>query len=327
MAIPFDEAFGPEFMGLLARGIPAADVVPNPMPSTAPSAGLLGGGPSAVPVAAPTATVSPDMQMLEQLLAGGSIGKGMSLGDKLTTLGAVLSAAAYGGSPAEVMQNARGQQIASIQSRMQLAQLRAKQQQDAALAANREALIRTLPKEFQDQARTMDAEKRGTWLSNLRMQPTYKRVQEDGKWKTKVIYQQSGLVEDAPFELPGNLEKGFLNGQAVWFDKDTGLPFIDPTTGKPALAGDPMTPKERADLGLATARLQLSQQNAARAAARGSGGGEKEKEAKDIWIPGPGGQPMKVRGISQGGNRYKVGNTIVEAVPSPARGRDDEYGL
>jgi len=209
------------------------------------------------------------VQDMQKLLAG-DLSTGLTGGEKLATLGALLKSVARGSqtSPQDVIAQARQMAQNRTATQMQLAQLQAKAQQDAALAQNQNAVIASLPKQFQDIAAAMDPEKRSAWIANLRMQPTYKRVQEDGKIKTKVTYLQSGLVEDAPFQLPANLEKGYLNGKAVWFDKDTGQPFIDPTTGQPAEAGDPMSPAERE-------RLSLSQQRIAKSGStgRGSGGG------------------------------------------------------
>lgn len=249
----------------------------NPLLFPAGMANLMGATAAPATPAAPTApvapAVSPQQAYMENMrrIAQGDLKSVLSGGDRLMALSALLGSVARGSrtTPQEAMAQVQQAAANKVNTQMQLAQLEMKAQQDAALAANREAIISKLPKDFQEQARAMDPEKLGGWLTNLRMQPSYKRVQEDGKWKTKVIYLQSGLTEDSPFELPANLEKGYLGGKAVWFDKDSGLPFIDPTTGQPALAGDPMTPKDMAT-------LALQQRREARMSApkpRGGGGG------------------------------------------------------
>lgn len=238
-------------------------------------AGMQGLMPTAQPIT-PSVTpqpMSPQETYLENMrkIAQGDLRSVLTGGDRLMALSGLLKSVARGSrtTPQEAMAQVQQTAANRVGMQMQMAQLEAKARQDAALAANRETIISKLPKDFQEQARAMDPERLGGWLTNLRMQPSYKRVQEDGKWKTKVVYLQSGLTEDAPFELPANLEKGYLGGKAVWFDKDSGLPFTDPTTGQPALAGDPMTPKDMAD-------LALKRQREARMSApkpRGSGGG------------------------------------------------------
>lgn len=221
---------------------------------------------STLPVGNDIKNTLPDATYLESMQKAlqGDVASTLSGGEKLAALGALLKSASRGSqvSPQAVMASVQQTAQNRAATQLQLAQIQAKAQQDAALAQNQNALIASLPKQFQDIANSMDPEKRGAWIANLRMQPTYKRVQEDGKWKTKVTYLQSGLVEDAPFQLPANLEKGYLNGKAVWYDKDSGQPFIDPTTGQPAEAGDPMSPAERE-------RLSLSQQRIAKTGATG----------------------------------------------------------
>ena len=336
MATPFDEAFGPEFMGLLAQGIPAADVVPNPMPPTAPSAGLLGGGPSTTssayetpPIAGTSGGLTPDLQRIEQLLAGGSIGKGMSLGDKLTTLGAVLSAAAYGGNPAEVMQNARNQQIAGLQARIELEKYRASMQKEARFK-NAVAQHASTIKDPQERAKFLNAttETQQKILDETAM-PTPFQMTDIGGEKYMVFRSGPPKKLDLPVDVKGEWRSYDINNDGVaedvFINERTGEPILN-KEGKPLTLKLGMTPEQKDASARGWANVGISRARLAADLADG-GGGRKEKEAKDIWILGPGNQPMKVRGISQGGNRYKVGNTVVEAVPSPARGRDDEYGL
>lgn len=238
--------------------------------------------------AAPTMPgTDPNLAALRSV-AQGDLKSVLTGGDRLMALSALLGSVARGSrtTPQEAMAQVQQNAMNRVSTQMQLAQLEAKAQRDAALAAGQKALISALPKKFQDLAAGMDQEKLTSWLSNLRMQPTYKRVQEDGKWKTKVIYMQSGLEEDAPFELPGNLEKGYLGGKAVWFDKDTGSPFIDPTTGRPAEAGDPMTPKDRAQLAQGEQRIAIALRNANRPRGGSSGGDDLLPEPKKMMIDG-----------------------------------------
>jgi len=230
-----------------------------------------------IPMDAATAKTTPDATYLEnmQKLLKGDVSSALTGGEKLMALGALLRSAARGSqvTPQEVMGQVRQTAQTRAATQLQLAQLQAKAQQDAALRASQDALVAALPKTFRDQAAAMDPEKRGAFLSTLRMNPSYKNVTENGKTVTKVTYQQSGLVEDAPFQLPPDLEKGFLNGKAVWFNKDTGLPHIDPTTGQPVPAGDPMTPKEAADVAARTESLAIRRMNANRPRGGGGGGG------------------------------------------------------
>lgn len=237
----------------------------------------------------PAETGLSDLELLGRA-SRGDLSGGLSSGDKLIALSNLMRSMTRSGreagiTPGDVVGNIQKQQIDAIKNRLAIEQMKAEQAQRAALRASQAALVATLPKTFQDQAAAMDPEKLGAYLSTLRMNPSYKNVTENGKTVTKVTYQQSGLVEDAPFQLPPDLEKGFLNGKAVWFNKDTGLPHIDPTTGQPVPAGDPMTPKEAADVAARTESLAIRRMNANRP--RGGGGGASPTtEPKMVIIDG-----------------------------------------
>lgn len=225
----------------------------------------------------PAETGLSDLELLGRA-SRGDLSGGLSSGDKLIALSNLMRSMTRSGreagiTPGDVVGNIQKQQIDAIKNRLAIEQMKAEQAQRAALRASQAALVATLPKTFQDQAAAMGPEKLGAYLSTLRMNPSYKNVTENGKTVTKVTYQQSGLVEDAPFQLPPDLEKGFLNGKAVWFNKDTGLPHIDPTTGQPVPAGDPMTPKEAADVAARTESLAIRRMNANRPHGGGGGGG------------------------------------------------------
>jgi len=237
---------------------------------------------------APVAGGNTYLQDMQKLLAG-DLSTALTGGEKLATLGALLKSAARGSqtTPQEVIAQARQMAQNRTSTQLQLAQLQAKANQDAMLAQNQSQLIATLPKKFQDLAASMDPEKRSAWIANLRMQPTYKRVQEDGKWKTKVVYLQSGLEEDAPFQLPGNLERGFQDGKAVWFDKDTGRPFVDPATGQPIPAGDAISPEDQARLSQNQQRIAMALAKANRPrVGRGDGSDGLLPEPKEVIIDG-----------------------------------------
>lgn len=305
MATPFDQEFNPEFMGLLAQAGPVPDVMPNPMPAMAPDAGLLAQAPAAV--TAPSApTVSPEMQMLERLLSGGSIGKGMSLGDKLTTLGAVLSSAAYGGNPAEVMQNARAQRIADIQSRMQLAQMRTQAEQRQKQQAFINQYSQSLPEDKRGILQNMSVEEAFKTVSQEAFRPkqVFQTKRDSDSGNMRIIFGD-GSSQVTDIKMPANTEDRDIGGAIQVVDKDTGqvLQTIPKT----------MNPYQAANYNLARNRE-------ARIASQPRGGdGSGGREAKDIWITGANGKPTKVRGISVGGNRYQVGGRVVEAVPSPER--------
>lgn len=237
MATPFDQEFNPEFMGLLAQAGPVPDVMPNPMPAMAPSAGLLAQAP--VAVTAPSApTVSPEMQMLERLLSGGSIGKGMSLGDKLTTLGAVLSSAAYGGNPAEVMQNARARRIADIQSRMQLAQMRTQM-------ANREALLASLPEDERKLVAWLSTDDLSKYVLERQKGPEATSFQRDYEF-VKRTFGSDAAAEFAQYGRSGNVSIPLGEGRGTYVGPASQAPGASRWREQPGV-GAPTAPAGVAD--------------------------------------------------------------------------------
>lgn len=275
-------------------------------------------------------TMLPDMSYLDNIrkIAQGDLSSALTGGDKLIALSGLLRSVARGSrtTPQEAMAQVQQAALGRASTQMQLAQLEAKAAEEARLKADQQAFVATLPKKLQDTAKALRGESLDSFIKNLRMNASYKRVIEDGKPVTKVVYG-SGLEENASFQIPPDSEKVFIGGKPVWVDKDTRQPLIDPNTGQPLSAGDPMTPEEVARLAQGQARIDIARANAARAAARGgSGGGApgRGREAKDIWVAGPNG-PVKVRGVSVGGNSYNVGGRVMQAVPSPVRSNSDGY--
>lgn len=252
---------------------------------------LFGGNKAAaMPAAQP---MSPEAQYLQnmQRLSQGDVSSVLTGGDKLLALSALLGSVARGSrtTPQEVMAQVQQQAQGRIGSQMQLAQLQAKAAEEARLKADQQAFISTLPKKLQDTAKALRGESLDSFIRNLRMNASYKRVIEDGKPVTKVVYG-SGLEETAGFQIPADSEKVFIGGKPVWVDKDTRQPLIDPNTGQPLSAGDPMTPEEMARLAQGQARIDIARANAARAAARGGsrggGGGGSLPEPKVVMING-----------------------------------------
>lgn len=282
---------------------------------------LLGGNKAAAAAPMPT-----DTSYLENIrrIAQGDLRSALTGGDKLIALSGLLGSVARGSrtTPQEAMAQVQQAALGRASTQMQLAQLEAKAAEEARLKADQQAFVATLPKKLQDTAKALRGESLDSFIRNLRMNASYKRVIEDGKPVTKVVYG-SGLEENASFQIPPDSEKVFIGGKPVWVDKDTRQPLIDPNTGQPLSAGDPMTPEEVARLAQGQARIDIARAKAARAEARGDGPG-RGREAKDIWIAGPNG-PVKVRGVSIGGNSYNVGGRVVQAVPSPVRSNSDGY--
>jgi hypothetical protein len=159
-----------------------------------------------------------------------------------------------------------------VNMQMQMAQLQAKAAEDARLKADQQTFISKLPAKLQDTAKALRGESLDSFIKNLRINASYKRVIEDGKPVTKVVYG-SGLEETADFQIPADSEKMFVNGKPIWVYKDTRTPVIDPATGQPLSAGDPMTPEEMARLAQGQARIDIARANANRPRGGGGGGG------------------------------------------------------
>lgn len=225
---------------------------------------LLGGKKAASSAPLPT-----DASYLENIrrIAQGDLRSALTGGDRLMALSGLLGSVARGSriTPQEAMAQVQQAALGRASTQMQLAQLEAKAAEEARLKADQQAFVATLPKKLQDTAKALRGESLDGFIKNLRMNASYKRVIEDGKPVTKVVYG-SGLEENASFQIPPDSEKVFIGGKPVWVDKDTRQPLIDPNTGQPLSAGDPMTPKEMAD-------LAVKQSREARMASRPSGGG------------------------------------------------------
>lgn len=221
-------------------------------------------------------TMLPDMSYLDNIrkIAQGDLSSALTGGDKLIALSGLLRSVARGSrtTPQEAMAQVQQAALGRASTQMQLAQLEAKAAEEARLKADQQAFVATLPKKLQDTAKALRGESLDSFIKNLRMNASYKRVIEDGKPVTKVVYG-SGLEENASFQIPPDSEKVFIGGKPVWVDKDTRQPLIDPNTGQPLSAGDPMTPEEVARLAQGQARIDIARANAARAAARGGSGG------------------------------------------------------
>lgn len=270
---------------------------------------LFGGGkPTAMPTAQP---MSPEAQYLQnmQRLSQGDVSSVLTGGDKLLALSALLGSVARGSrtTPQEVMAQVQQQAQSRIGSQMQLAQLQAKFEQDKRQKAFVQQFASTVPEAKRGVLENADPAEAFKLVQEEVFRPkqyaTHKRDPETGMMK--VVFQD-GTSQLTDVKLPPNTEDRDIGGAIQVLDRDTGqvLQTIPKT----------MTPGEYA-------RLSLAQQQFAyeKSRPRGGGGG---KEAKDIWVAGPDGKPMKVRGVSVGGNSYNVGGRVVQAVPSPTGGGD-----
>jgi hypothetical protein len=223
-----------------------------------------------------TQPMTPEQAYLENMrkISSGDLKSLLTGGDRLLALSALLGSVARGSrtTPQEAMAQVQQTAANRVNMQMQMAQLQAKAAEDARLKADQQTFISKLPAKLQDTAKALRGESLDSFIKNLRINASYKRVIEDGKPVTKVVYG-SGLEETADFQIPADSEKMFVNGKPIWVYKDTRTPVIDPATGQPLSAGDPMTPEEMARLAQGQARIDIARANANRPRGGGGGGG------------------------------------------------------
>lgn len=272
---------------------------------------LLGGN-KATPAMQP---MSPEAQYLQnmQRLSQGDVSSVLTGGDKLLALSALLGSVARGSrtTPQEVMAQVQQQAQGRIGSQMQLAQLQAKAEQDRRNKEFLKTYSQALPEDKRGVLENLPADEALKLVSQEAFRPkqVFQTKRDPDTGNMRIIFGD-GSSQVTDIKLPANTEDRDIGGAIQVVDKDSGK-VIETVTKT-------MTPYQVANFGLA-------QRREARAAAAPRGGGSgRGREAKDIWIAGPNG-PVKVRGVSVGGNSYNVGGRVVQAVPSPVRSNSDGY--
>lgn len=265
-----------------------------------------------------TAALTPDQASLQQLrqLMTGDVSKSLTGGERLMALGALLRSAARGSqvTPQEVMGQVRQTAQTRAATQLQLAQLQAAAQRQAKrdTAVQQYATTITDTKKREAFLGLPDEEQNKT-LSEFVNPTPFQMTEKNGE--TYMVFRSGPPVK---LDLPRDVERvGTPEYGYKFYYKGTTEPVIDPATGRPFAIPGEISPRDAVAFQQSAERIKQGWKGLALRATEGSGGG---KEAKDIWVSGPDGKPMKVRGVSVGGNRYNVGGRVMEAVPSPSGG-------